>query len=119
MSLRLRANGEMNQSQILIAEMSKADGDVTPICIAASNWNELLSESLRGKENIDEEVQVFSSRSRYSLPSSKGDVGQPVEGHRGGAFDYIEMFYNPKRHHGSNGDVSPVEFKARNAPSSS
>ncbi len=26
-------------------------------------------------------------------------------------FDYIEMFYNPKRRHGSNGGVSPVEFE--------
>ena len=28
-------------------------------------------------------------------------------------FDYIEMFYNPKRRHGSAGDVSPVEFERR------
>ena len=26
-------------------------------------------------------------------------------------FDYIEMFYNPKRRHGSNGGLSPVEFE--------
>ncbi len=26
-------------------------------------------------------------------------------------FDYIEMFYNPKRRHGSTGDLSPVEFE--------
>ena len=26
-------------------------------------------------------------------------------------FDYIEMFYNPKRRQGSNGGVSPVEFE--------
>ncbi len=30
-------------------------------------------------------------------------------------FDYIEMFYNPKRCHGSNGDLSPVEFERRYA----
>ena len=34
-------------------------------------------------------------------------------------FDYIEMFYNPKRRHGSNGDVSPVEFERRYAQSGS
>ena len=28
-------------------------------------------------------------------------------------FDYIEMFYNPKRRHSSNGDLSPVEFEKR------
>lgn len=26
-------------------------------------------------------------------------------------FDYIEMFYNPKRKHGRNGMLSPVEFE--------
>ncbi len=28
-------------------------------------------------------------------------------------FDYIEMFYNPKRRHGYNGRLSPVEFERR------
>jgi len=32
---------------------------------------------------------------------------------RSDVFDYIEMFYNPKRRHGSNGGVSPVEFERR------
>ncbi len=30
-------------------------------------------------------------------------------------FDYIEMFYNPKRRHGSNGDLSLVQFERRYA----
>ena len=34
---------------------------------------------------------------------------------RADAFDYIEMFYNPKRRQGSNGDLSPVEFERRYA----
>ncbi len=34
---------------------------------------------------------------------------------RAEVFDYIEMFYNPKRPHGSNGDLSPVEFERRYA----
>jgi putative transposase len=28
-------------------------------------------------------------------------------------FDYIEMFYNPKRRHGFNKQLSPVEFEKR------
>ena len=28
-------------------------------------------------------------------------------------FDYIEMFYNPKRRHGYTNDVSPIELSAR------
>ena len=30
-------------------------------------------------------------------------------------FNYIEMFYNPKRRHGTAGDVSPVEFEKRHS----
>ena len=30
---------------------------------------------------------------------------------RGDVFDYIEMFYNPKRRHNFKGSVSPVEFE--------
>ncbi|WP_139137622.1 IS3 family transposase, partial [Xanthomonas arboricola] len=30
-------------------------------------------------------------------------------------FDYIEMFYNPNRRHGSTGDLFPVEFERRYA----
>lgn len=38
---------------------------------------------------------------------------------RAEVFDYIEMFYNPKRRHGSCGDLSPVEFEKRYAESGS
>ena len=34
-------------------------------------------------------------------------------------FDYIEMFYNPIRRHGSAGNLSPVEFEKRYAQSGS
>lgn len=26
-------------------------------------------------------------------------------------FDYIELFYNPKRRHGNNGNLSPVAYE--------
>lgn len=32
---------------------------------------------------------------------------------RAEGFDYIECFYNPKRNHGTNGGLSPVEFERR------
>jgi len=32
---------------------------------------------------------------------------------RSDVFDYIEMFYNPKRRHGSAMQLSPVEFEKR------
>lgn len=30
-------------------------------------------------------------------------------------FNYIEMFYNPKRRHGTAGNTSPVEFERRHS----
>ena len=34
---------------------------------------------------------------------------------RADVFNYIEMFYNPKRRHGTAGDISPVEFERRHS----
>ncbi len=34
---------------------------------------------------------------------------------RGDVFDYIELFYNPKRRHSSNDGLSPIEFEKRYA----
>ena len=36
---------------------------------------------------------------------------------RGDVFDHIEMFYNSKRRHGFNNQLSPVEFEKRYAAS--
>ncbi|GHB13582.1 hypothetical protein GCM10007159_39940 [Modicisalibacter luteus] len=35
------------------------------------------------------------------------------EAARSDVFDYIEMFYNPRRRHGTSDDLSPVEFERR------
>jgi putative transposase len=35
------------------------------------------------------------------------------ESARSDVFDYIEMFYNPKRRHGNNGGLSPVQFEQK------
>jgi transposase InsO family protein len=35
------------------------------------------------------------------------------EAARQGVFEYIEMFYNPKRKHTNNGMLSPVDFETR------
>lgn len=35
------------------------------------------------------------------------------EAARQDVFNYIEMFYNPRRRHGTSGDLSPVEFEKR------
>lgn len=35
------------------------------------------------------------------------------EAARQDVFNYIEMFYNPRRRHGTSGDVSPIEYEKR------
>jgi len=47
-------------------------------------------------------------RIRRSVYKTREDAQRDI-------FDYIEMFYNPKRKHARNGMLSPVEFeKQRN-----
>lgn len=45
-------------------------------------------------------------RIRRRTYSTRDDARQEV-------FDYIEMFYNPKRKHTNNGMLSPVDFETR------
>ena len=45
----------------------------------------------------------------------KRQIYSTQEEARGDVFDYIEIFYNPKRRHSSNGDLSPIEFEKRYA----
>lgn len=45
-------------------------------------------------------------RIRRKVYRSRDEARQDV-------FDYIEMFYNPKRKHVRNGMLSPVEFEKR------
>jgi len=37
---------------------------------------------------------------------------------RADVFSYIEMFYNPKRHHSTTSGLSPVQFEERHSPRS-
>jgi putative transposase len=41
---------------------------------------------------------------RRKTYGTRGDAKQDV-------FDYIEMFYNPKRRHSFSNDLSPVEYE--------
>lgn len=45
-----------------------------------------------------------TERIRRKTYKTRADARQDV-------FDYIEMFYNPKRKHGNNGMLSPIEFE--------
>lgn len=47
-------------------------------------------------------------RIRRRIYSTRSDA-------RADIFNYIEMFYNAKRRHGTAGDISPVEFERRHS----
>lgn len=62
-----------------------------------------------------------ASESTASVPPAAGAVRPQAETRaltsaapkpaRRDLFDHIEMFYNPRRRRGSNGELSPVEFE--------
>jgi putative transposase len=70
----------------LVASMSRR-GNCYDNAVAESFFQLLKRERIRRKTYLDRE-------------EARRDV-----------FDYIEMFYNPKRRHGHANDVSPVEFE--------
>jgi transposase InsO family protein len=49
----------------------------------------------------------------YRFDKSAQATTSLTPGARADVFDYIEMFYNPKRRHGFNNQLSPVEFEKR------
>ncbi len=72
----------------LLGSMSRR-GNCHDNAVAESFFQLLKRERIRR--------QIYSSRQ-----AARADV-----------FDYIEMFYNPKRRHGFNNQLSPVEFEKR------
>ncbi len=70
----------------LVASMSRR-GNCYDNAVAASFFQLLKRERIRHKTYVDRE-------------EARRDV-----------FDYIELFYNPKRRHGHANDVSPVQFE--------
>jgi len=74
----------------LVSSMSRR-GDCHDNAVAESFFQLLKRERIR--------QQIYATRS-----DARVDV-----------FDYIEMFYNPKRRHGTAGNTSPVEFERRHS----
>jgi len=54
------------------------------------------------KQKLDNEA--FWNLRREKVDKTRAEARQDV-------FDYIEMFYNPKRNHGRNGMLSPIDFE--------
>lgn len=50
-----------------------------------------------------------------SIRHNSGAWSKIEQDTRADVFNYIEMFYNPKRRHGTAGDTSPVEFERRHS----
>ena len=73
--------------------------------------NLIASMSRRGSchdNAVDESFFQLLKRERI-----KRRIYTTREDARGDVFDYIEMFYNSKRRHGFNNQLSPVEFEKR------
>lgn len=86
----------------------------------SDDWRKFLSAhglvcSMSRRGNCHDNAPVESFFGLLKRERVKRRVYPTKEAARADIFDYIEMFYNPKRRHGSNGDVSPVEFERRYA----
>ena len=84
----------------------------------SSDWQSFLkahrmepSTSRRGNCHDNAAAESFSSALKEER--IKRRIYPNREAARSDVFDYIEMFYNPIRRHGSAGDLSPVEFERR------
>lgn len=73
--------------------------------------------SMSRRENCHDNAVAESFFGMLKKERIKRRIYPSRETARSDVFDYIEMFYNPIRRHGSAGDVSPVEFEKRYAQS--
>ena len=86
----------------------------------SDDWRKFLSAhglvcSMSRRGNCHDNAPVESFFGLLKRERIRRRIYLTKEAARADVFDYIEMFYNPKRRHGSNGDVSPVEFERRYA----
>ena len=47
----------------------------------------------------------------------KRNIYSTREAARSDVFDYLKMFYNPRRRHNMSGDLSPIEYERRHSKS--
>ena len=73
----------------------------------------LAFSSMSRRSNCHDSAPVESFFGLLKRERIKRRIYPTKDAARADVFDYIEMFYNPKRRHGSNGDLSPVEFERR------
>jgi putative transposase len=70
-----------------------------------------LEHSMSRRGNCHENAVVESFFNLLKRERTRRKINKTREKARQDIFDYIEMFYNPKRKHVRNGMLSPVEFE--------
>ena len=85
-------------------------------------WRDFLKDhrlkpSMSRRGNCHDNAVAESFFSLLKSERVKRKIYKDRETARQDIFDYIEMFYNPKRRHSFNNQLSPVEFEKRYAAS--
>jgi putative transposase len=86
----------------------------------SDDWQSFLAAhglvcSMSRRSNCHDDAPVESFFGLLKRERIRRRIYPTKDAARTDTFDYIEMFYNPKHRHGSNGDLSPVEFERRYA----
>ncbi|MEE4958049.1 IS3 family transposase [Pseudomonas alliivorans] len=89
---------------------------------SSSDWRSFLKAnnlvaSMSRRGNCHDNAVAESFFQLLKRERIKRKIYSTREDARSDVFDYIEMFYNPKRRHGFNNQLSPVEFEKRYAMS--
>ena len=85
---------------------------------SSSDWRSFLKvnnliASMSRRGNCHDNAVAESFFQLLKRERIKRRIYTTREDARGDVFDYIEMFYNSKRRHGFNNQLSPVEFEKR------
>jgi len=83
---------------------------------SSHDWQDFLRDqqlkpSMRRRGNCHDNAVAESFFQLLKRERIKRKIYIDREEARRDVFDYIEMFYNPKRRHGFNDGLSPVEFE--------
>jgi len=84
----------------------------------SGDWQRFLREhnlicSMSRRGNCHDNAVAESFFQLLKRERVKRKIYKTREDARQDIFDYIELFYNPKRKHGYNGNLSPIEFEKR------
>lgn len=82
----------------------------------SSDWRKFLSDnnleaSMSRKGNCHDNAVAESFFSNLKAERIKRKIYKTRDEARADIFNYIELFYNPKRRHGTNGGMSPMAYE--------